>query len=265
MLLAGQAQVCEDNEDLEHALNFAMEAHSLAPDLVVASAIAGRMLAAKGKTSKATRIIQKTWKRFPHPELAVAYAYVRLGDSPKDRLKRVKELALMTPENIEGSIAIANAAIEAHDFDTARSTLAPLVEEQLTQRICALMARIEGEDTSNTGGVREWLARAAKASRDPVWIADGIISDTWQPVSPVSGTLDGFKWCIPYQMIVSGSQGVKSHKIEILGDLNIEPQAKVNAKVKNNETLRTTRTTATKSSNVSKTLGLTSQVVETSE
>ena len=127
------------------------------------------------------------------------------------------------------------------------------------------MARIEGEDTSNTGGVREWLARAAKASRDPVWIADGIISDTWQPVSPVSGTLDGFKWCIPYQMIVSGSQGVKSHKIEILGDLNIEPQAKVNAKVKNNETLRTTRTTATKSSNVSKTLGLTSQVVETSE
>ena len=39
------------------------------------------------------------------------------------------------------------------------------------------MARIEGEQNGDTGRVREWLARAANAPRDPAWTADGVVSD----------------------------------------------------------------------------------------
>ncbi len=44
--------------------------------------------------------------------------------------------------------------------------------------------------------MREWLARAARAPRDKAWVADGVISDRWSPVSP-SGTLDAFVWRTP--------------------------------------------------------------------
>ena len=35
-----------------------------------------------------------------------------------------------------------------------------------------------------------------RASGDPVWTADGVVSDRWLPVSP-NGRLDGFEWKLP--------------------------------------------------------------------
>ena len=57
------------------------------------------------------------------------------------------------------------------------------------------MADIEDSE-GHLGAVREWLARAARAPRDKAWVADGVISDRWSPVSP-SGTLDAFVWRTP--------------------------------------------------------------------
>ena len=119
VLLTAQAQAAEDS-DPERAMNLALEAHNLAADLIPAAAIAGRLLAARGSTPKAVKVIAKTWKKAPHPDLAIAYAYARLGDSPKDRLERVSKLAAMAPNMIESPIALANAAIEARAFDVAR-------------------------------------------------------------------------------------------------------------------------------------------------
>jgi HemY protein len=45
--------------------------------------------------------------------------------------------------------------------------------------------------------VREWLARGSRAPRDPAWIADGVISRSWAPASPVTGKLDAFVWTTP--------------------------------------------------------------------
>ena len=61
------------------------------------------------------------------------------------------------------------------------------------------MARIEGEQHGHAGRVREWLARAVNAPRDPAWTADGVVSDRWAPVSPVTGALDAFRWRVPVE------------------------------------------------------------------
>ncbi len=126
VLLAAQAQTAEENEP-ERALTLALEAHGLAPNLVPPATIAGRLLASRGNTPRAAKILQRTWSRSPHPDLATVYAYARIGDSPRDRLERVKQLAALTPNSIEGPIAVAAAAIEAHQYDDARDALAPLL------------------------------------------------------------------------------------------------------------------------------------------
>lgn len=224
VLLTAQAQVAEDN-DPERALNLASEANKLAVDLVPAAAIAGRLLASRGATPKATSVIQKTWKKSPHPDLAVAYAYARLGDSPRDRLERVRQLAGLTPNVIESPIAVANAAIEAKDFGAAKEALSPLLEGRLTQRVCTLMARIESEETGNAGAVREWLARAVNAPRDPAWTADGIVSEHWQAVSPVTGALDAFQWRVPVEAAEPRDKELLAQKIEELVALGARPEA----------------------------------------
>jgi HemY protein len=33
--------------------------------------------------------------------------------------------------------------------------------------------------------------------RDPAWTADGVASDRWNPISPVTGELDAMRWRVP--------------------------------------------------------------------
>ena len=62
------------------------------------------------------RIVEAAWLAHPHPDLADAYAHVRLGDSARQRLVRVETLAAKTPGHVEGALAIARAAIDASEF-----------------------------------------------------------------------------------------------------------------------------------------------------
>ncbi len=226
VILTAQAQALEDTNG-DRALPLAMEAHNLAPDLVEAGAIAGRIYSSKGQTAKVARVIEQTWKRAPHPDLAVVYAHARPGDSPKDRLNRVKNLARATPHSVEAPIAVAHAAIEAHDWTEARKALAPLVDGRLSQRVCTLMARIEGEQFGNAGRVREWLARATTAPRDPAWTADGIVAERWAAISPVTGTLDAFQWKVPVEQKGTQDEELALAKLEELMALSEAKNEKV--------------------------------------
>ena len=202
VLLTAEAREAEAfNPD--KALTLANEALRLAPSLVPAAALAGRIFASKGEARAASRQITRTWKLSPHPDLAVAYAFAKPGLSPRDRLKRVEYLAGLTPNDIEGAIAVANAAVEAHDWQVARDALAPYLEDRPSARICTLMARIEGGE-GDKGREREWLGRAVRAPRDRAWIADGYVSDRWLPVSPVTGAVDAFEWKAPVDAIGRG-------------------------------------------------------------
>jgi HemY protein len=203
VLLTAMALENEDG-DMDMALEQALEAHKLAPDLVPAADVAGRILAAQGNVRKASKIISATWEMSPHPDLALTYAHARPGDSPRDRLARVKQLAVRSPHSPEGPIAVATAAIESHDWDEARNALRELVKDRPSQRVCELMARIEGGEFGDKGRVREWLARNTRAPRDPVWIADGYISPHWAPLSPITGQLDAFRWKAPTEQFGAG-------------------------------------------------------------
>jgi HemY protein len=178
----------------DEARALALEAHKFAPDLVPAAITAARLFARGGDLRRATRIIEATWKLSPHPELAETYAAVRPGDSVRDRLKRVQRLASLRPNHAEGALALARAAIDAHDWQEARSALGGIMRANPTERVCLLMAEIEEGEHGDQGRVRSWLTRALNAPRDPAWVADGQIYERWAPVSPVSGRIDAFEW-----------------------------------------------------------------------
>ena len=202
VLLTAEARDAEI-EDPSKALALATEALRLAPSLVPAAEIAGRLLASRGDSRQASRVLMKTWKLSPHPDLALVYAFARPGDPPRERVKRVEQLASLVPGDPEGPIAVAVAAIEAHEWQAAREAFAPYLDDRPPARICALMARIEAGQ-GDMGREREWLARAVRAPRDRAWIADGYVSDRWLPVSPVTGAVDAFEWKAPVDAIGRG-------------------------------------------------------------
>ena len=189
----------------ERARALALEAHGLATDLVPAAGVAGRVLARLNDPRRAGKVIEATWRRSPHPELVEAYALVRPGEAGRDRLKRMRALAALKPGDIEGRLAVARAAVDARDFEAARAELRSVLAEQPSQRACLLMADLEEAEHGDRGRVREWLSRAVRAPRDPVWTADGVTSEHWAPVSPATGRLDAFEWKVPIEAIGSSA------------------------------------------------------------
>jgi HemY protein len=152
------------------------------------------------------KLVETAWLANPHPDLADAYAHVKLGDSARQRLQRVETLAAKIPADkagyVEGQLAIARAAIDASEFARARAVLAPYVNDP-TQRVALLMAEIERTEHGDGGRARAWTLRAVRARHDPAWTADGYVSDRWRPVSPVTGRLDAFQWQTPVASLPS--------------------------------------------------------------
>ena len=201
VLLTARALELE-TQDRDLSRDSVTEAIKLAPTLVPAAVLASRFQSEAHQTRRAMKIIETAWLAQPHPDLADAYAHVKLGDSARQRLVRVETLASKAPGHIEGALAIARAAIDAAEFTRARDALAPFTTDS-TQRVAMLMAEIERTEHGDSGRARAWTLRAVRALHDPVWTADGYVSDRWRPVSPVTGRIDAFQWQTPLAALPS--------------------------------------------------------------
>jgi HemY protein len=190
-------------QEREAALESAQEALKLAPDLVPAAVMVGRGLSQRGDLRRAAKAVETAWRAQPHPDLADVYIDLRPGDSALDRLARAETLQKLSNHAPEGRLAVARTAMEAREFARARAALEPLARERPTMRVCLLMSDLEQAEHGATGHGREWLARAARAPRDPAWMADGVVCDRWAPVSPVTGRLDAFVWQAPPDVLVA--------------------------------------------------------------
>src|SRR6267378_3484827 len=232
VLLTARALELE-NVDRDLSRDSVMEAVKLAPTLVPAAVLASKYQSEAHQVRRSMRIVEAAWLAQPHPDLADAYAHVKLGDSARQRLVRVETLAAKAPGHLESALAVARAAIDASEFTRAREALAPFTETP-TQRVAMLMAEIERTEHGDSGRARAWTLRAVRALHDPVWTADGYVSDRWRPVSPVTGRLDAFQWQTPVAALPSDKQAsvepspfeeatLTPRRVEFSRDVAVEP------------------------------------------
>lgn len=203
-----------EHSDRDLSRSSIMEAVKLAPTLAPAATLAAKFLSEDNQTRRAMRILEVAWMAQPQPDVADAYAHVRLGDSARDRLARIESLASKAPEDIESALALARTAIDASEFARAREALTPFIAAP-TQRVALLMAELERAEHGDDGRARAWMLRAVRAAHDPAWTADGYVSDRWRPVSPVTGRLDAFQWVTPVAALPSdNSRAIESSPLE---------------------------------------------------
>jgi HemY protein len=185
------------------ALDHALAALKLQPDFVPAALVAARVYINRGDTRKAMSLLRRVWRATSHPDIATLFANSTPGASSVDRLKRIRELVDMPPPNRSSAIVLARAAVDAYDWDAARTALESYLAPSPSQSICLMMAEIEEGQSGDQGKTREWMNRAVRAPRDPVWTADGITAEEWEPISPVTGKLDAFEWRVPTSAVAA--------------------------------------------------------------
>lgn len=187
--------------DPQAARTTALEAHKLRPDFVPAAVTAARALFRQNELRKGSKVLETVWKKEPHPEIADAYIHARPGDSTQDRLARAKKLQSLKRNNVESALVVGRAALDAGEYRLARESCEAAARLGPRESVYLLMADIEEAETGDQGRVRQWLAKALRAPRDPAWVADGYVAERWAPISPVTGKLDAFEWRMPMERL----------------------------------------------------------------
>lgn len=187
--------------DPQTARTAALEAHKLRPDFVPAALTAARALFRQNELRKGSKVLETVWKKEPHPEIADVYIHARPGDSTHDRLARAKKLQSLKRNNVESALIVGRAALDAGEFQLARESCEAAARLGPRESVYLLMADIEEAETGDQGRVRQWLAKALRAPRDPAWVADGYVAERWAPISPVTGKLDAFEWRMPMERL----------------------------------------------------------------
>lgn len=200
VLLTAKAQSLADS-DPAAARTAAIEANRLQPDFAPAAVAAAAALFKQNDVRKGSKILEAAWKAEPHPEISELYTHARPGDAVLDRLNRAKKLQEMKKNHAESSMTVARAALDAQDFSTARREAEAAIRMDRREGAYLLLADIEEAETGDQGKVRQLLSKAVRAPRDPAWVADGVVSERWAPVSPVTGRLDAFEWRAPMERL----------------------------------------------------------------
>lgn len=206
-------------EDAKHALK-------LAKSLVPAALIAAKSYLREDNLRKAATVLEPVWKTDPHPQIAELYVRARSGDTAIDRLKRAERLESLKPNNIESLFAVAQAALDAKEFAKARAKAEAAARIEPRESIFLLMADIEEAETGDQGRVRYWMSQALRAPRDPAWVADGVVSEKWLPVSPVTGRLDAFEWKAPFGQLEGPVEDLTIENAIAAAPARTEPVAK---------------------------------------
>lgn len=196
VLLTAKAEALLDG-DANAARTAAVEANRLQPNFAPAAVVAAKALFRNNDVRKGSKILETAWRAEPHPDIAELYIHARPGDAVLDRLGRARKLQEMKKNNPQSSLAVARAALDAQEFATARHEAEAALRMQPSEGGYLLLADIEEAETGDQGRVRQYLGRAVRAPGDPAWIADGVVSERWAPISPVTGRLDAFEWRSP--------------------------------------------------------------------
>ncbi len=151
--------------DAQKALADAIRA---APGFPPAAWHGAKFLMTDGKSKAAQGVLELGWKARPHPALAQLSRRLVPQDTRQNIAARLKALVAANPNHRESRILDAEIAMDAADWVSAIKTLALLVEENPTARLCLLMERaLKGYGDREEA--QRWGRMAASASREADW------------------------------------------------------------------------------------------------
>lgn len=144
------------------ALRWARSAYRHKPGFVAAAVRWGKLLIADGRHRKAAGVIEQAWSDNPHPDLAALYWRARQCTDAPSKLETAKRLAAANPGHLQSRLIVAEAAIEARQWEVARKQLEPVAGEYAPPEVCRLMAELEEGEHGDLLRARAWLLRASE-------------------------------------------------------------------------------------------------------
>jgi HemY protein len=183
------------------ALEMMQKAHKRLPSLAPIAVQAAGLAAELNKPRQARKMLEASWRQEPHPEIARAYAGLDGKEQPSDRLKQVERLHQLNPEHVASDLALAEYALAARQWSTARTALERVIKKDPTASAWRMLAEVEQAEGDGEKA-RMCLARAVDAPPDAAWLcgSTGEVRARWSAFGP-DGRFDSLQWGKPPKIV----------------------------------------------------------------
>jgi HemY protein len=183
------------------ALYLARKAHKLQPDFAPIAVQASALAEQTQQPRIARKLLETAWKAKPHPALAKAYLSLAGQVSPSERLKLVEHLHQLQPDHLESELTLAEQAIAARAWPSARAALERARKLGPTARVYRLLAEV-AQAEGDGDQARVWLAQAVDAAPDHAWLCEttGQVRAHWSAFGP-DGRFDSLRWGVPPKIV----------------------------------------------------------------
>ncbi|MEE2694217.1 MAG: heme biosynthesis HemY N-terminal domain-containing protein [Pseudomonadota bacterium] len=224
LILFSRAQSALEQGSRSRAERFVFRAVRLRPGFVPAVKLGVDLLLHRARLRRAKLLVRDAWEVQRHPELGELYAKIFNPATPLDRLRVLESLVASDPDDPEGLLLTADAALNAALWGAAREKLGRVVDTQPDRRVFRLMARLEQLEHGNEDAAREWLLKATKAKEQPQWSCGvcNVVSVTWIVQCPSCRTIDSLQWISAAKQnhsLVKASQVVEEEPIGSIGPI----------------------------------------------
>jgi HemY protein len=192
----------ERDGERRRASSLAASAQDLVPDVAAPAARYARLLIAEDRRRAARHVVEETWQRTPHPDLAAIWGELGGAAPALELVTWFEKLAAHNPDSVESAIAVAEAALAAQLWGEARRHLGRAIAaepDRPSRRLCLLMARLEDSEHPEQKQAREWFDRALTAPPEPTYICArcGGANDEWQALCRHCHGFDTLAWRTP--------------------------------------------------------------------
>jgi HemY protein len=183
------------------ALELMRKAHKRLPSLAPITVQAALLAAELNKPRLARKMLETSWRTEPHAELARAYVGLDGNASPADRLKQVERLYQLNPEHVASDLALAEHALGAQQWSTARAALERVLKKDPTASAYRMLAEVEQAEGDGEKA-RMCLAKAVDAPPDAAWLCQstGEVRARWSAFGP-DGQFDSLYWGKPPKIV----------------------------------------------------------------
>lgn len=195
------------NENIKAGVRELEQAYKLKPEFVpTVTRLAGYYISNK-KKRKAATMIERAWKKNPHPDLVSLWNDLAPEKTEKNSpkvLKWYEDLVAFKPDSAEGQMAAANAAMDLGYWGEAKAYL--MVAEKIypSARLFRLQAVVEQNSTHNEESINKLIEKASEALPDKTWICceTGLIYDEWVAIAMPHEAFNTVVWDYPGARIV---------------------------------------------------------------
>ena len=204
-LLFERARALREQGEVREALRVADEARAADVAFLPAALLGAGLAKEAGRDSAAQRAVIDAWRHCPHPALGRLFLALHADSSAAERLKRVETLVANNSDHAESLMLLANQALDAKQWGTARQHLERAAVECPSAGVYRLLARLEEAETGDGDAVRRRLQQASEAPPDPAWLCTrcASASPAWSIVCDRCGAFDAIEWRTPSRVEAS--------------------------------------------------------------